>query len=218
MHDVKVRELYEKYLANGYNVILEPGLQELPFDLGGYRPDLIAEKEGDHLVVEVKTSRARLPVEQLRLVSEEISKHLGWRFVLITLDDDGGESPFEQDDYPDWELISARLNPVERLIEVEQLEPAILYLWSIFEVAMRKRAREQSIPVYRLPASNVVNHLFSQGEISITDYDCIRDLQSARNKIAHGEFATAIDRATARRFYEIVRGVIDGWRLGPSHE
>jgi hypothetical protein len=39
------------------------------------------------LIIEVKTSIRQVSVERLQSVAEEISRHTGWRFLLVTLED-----------------------------------------------------------------------------------------------------------------------------------
>ena len=50
----KVREIAADYRAHGYDVRIEPGPEELPAFLAGFRPDPIARGPHDSVVVEVK--------------------------------------------------------------------------------------------------------------------------------------------------------------------
>ncbi|MFM6350239.1 MAG: hypothetical protein ACKPFK_34625, partial [Dolichospermum sp.] len=61
-----------------------------------------------------------------------------------------------------------------------------LFLWSILESLLRKKAVIKNIPIERLPASNLLDHLYSRGEISMDQFDVFKDFLKCRNKIAHG--------------------------------
>ena len=39
---------------------------------------------GEHLVIEVKTTQTNLDVDRLRAVAETVTSHPGWRFLLVT--------------------------------------------------------------------------------------------------------------------------------------
>ena len=41
-HDLLLNALMERYRSKGYEVLKEPGPDAVPFDLGGYSPDLVA--------------------------------------------------------------------------------------------------------------------------------------------------------------------------------
>jgi len=187
VHDEKINSLASTYAQQGFNVLKEPSSSEVPFDLGDYKPDLIAIKGDTNLIIEVKTTASRISVDRFQSLAQEISRHPGWRFLLVTLDDvDSSRIPTTSSELPTWSQLITKLHQAQALIAEGAFEPAMLYLWSIFEAALRKRAIAQSIPVERLPASTLLNHMYSQGEVSVDDVDLFREFMSKRNRIAHG--------------------------------
>ena len=50
----KLQEIAAEYRAQGYDVRIEPGPEDVPAFLTGFRPDLIARGPHDSVVVEVK--------------------------------------------------------------------------------------------------------------------------------------------------------------------
>ncbi|QSX77977.1 hypothetical protein [Agrilutibacter solisilvae] len=209
VHDEKVRQIRDKLIDDGYQVVVEPLPEQMPIDLEGYRPDLIADKLGDRLVVEVKQSRSRLPMEKFQSISE-VLKGQGWRFVLVTLD--GSDEMDSLDErYSTWAEILEKLRQVRPLIESNVLEPAVLYLWAVFELAMKKRAALRNIPVSNLPAANVFNHMYSLGEISVDDYDGLKGLLNARNQVAHGHGSTSFPRSAIDDSFDRVARYVNAW-------
>lgn len=92
LHDEKVESLIKKYRDQGFTVIQNPKADQLPFDLDNYQADILATKNENEtgligLIIEVKTSITSVSVERLQSVAEEVSRHPGWRFLLVTLED-----------------------------------------------------------------------------------------------------------------------------------
>lgn len=205
LHEEKLDALALSYEKEGFAILKEPVAEDLPFDLDGYRPDLIASKGNSGIIVEIKTSAERISVDRFQWIAQEISNHPGWRFMLVTLDDvDAQRIPTTATDLPTWPQLMDKLRQVELMVKSGVYEPALLYLWGIFEAALRKRAIQQNIPVERLPSPMLLNHMYSQGEISIEQIDSFQQLMEKRNRIAHGgnevveaKFATAIVSAVA---------------------
>lgn len=187
LHENTLDILAATYVQQGYSVLKEPSPDQVPFDLDGYRPDLVAVKGDSHLIVEVKTSAARISVDRLQSLAQEISRHPGWRFLLVTLDDvDLQAIPTSENELPDWLQLEQKLGQAKSLVDQGAVEPALLYLWSIFESALRMRAIARSIPVERLPADMLLKHLYSQGEVSVDDIDFYHEFMRKRNRLAHG--------------------------------
>jgi Holliday junction resolvase len=109
-HEELLGAVAERYRNDGYEVILEPGADVIPFDLGDYHPDLLARKGGVAAIVEVKSQTRNLSFDQLKSLADEIRRHRGWRFVLITGQDvvEPGSLREEEDTFS-WDKIARRL-------------------------------------------------------------------------------------------------------------
>jgi REase_AHJR-like len=187
LYEQKIQAAAQELLANGYQVSIDPLLSDLPFELGGYSPDLIATKDDKGIVLEIKASLTRLSVDRFQDIAERVATHPGWRFLLVTLDDTSEKIlPSSAGELPSWKELNISLDKLNTLIQDSFLEPAFLYLWSILEAALRKRAIAQNIPISRFPTKELLNHTFSSGEISISDFDLFTSYLDVRNKIAHG--------------------------------
>lgn len=61
----------EKYQQQGFSVTKNPTCSRLPFDLGGYKPDLIVQKDPDqNYVIEIKNSSRQISVDRFRSIAE----------------------------------------------------------------------------------------------------------------------------------------------------
>lgn len=184
-HSQLEASIAKRYVELGFNVTVEPSLSLIPFELGGYKPDILATKEPNQkYIIEVKGSSQRLSVDRLREVSEIVQAHPGWRFLLVTGDDE--LSVGEETSLLKTEEVSQRIEKAETLINEGFSDAGFLYLWSLLEGMMRRRSIQKSIPVERLGGLSMINHLYSQGEMTREQFHECKDLLSIRNRIAHG--------------------------------
>jgi hypothetical protein len=212
-HKGKLDLLASQLTQQGFGVITEPTKEQLPFDLGNYCPDLVAAKHNAGVIVELKASTSRLSIDRFQEIAQEIARHSGWKFLLITPEDVntdkilasvGGSSS--------WEQLQAKLNQATTILEQGALEASILYLWSIFESALRKRAIEQNTPIERFPTSKLLNHMYSLGELSVEHIDTLQSVMGIRNQIAHG-INTPLEPEIVWQFLKIVAGLLDEWSV-----
>jgi len=81
-----------EYHRQGYRVIRPDALAPLPSFLGDCRPDLIAEKGDDHVVIEIKPGRALKGSNELKELAARVAGQPGWRFELVALGNEAEEA------------------------------------------------------------------------------------------------------------------------------
>lgn len=197
---------------HGYDVISNPSTKDLPFDLGHYFPDLVAFKDGGGMILEVRNSAARLSVDRLQTVAETVAAHDGWKFRLLTSKDIPEYAVDGHANFPSWSSLQSKIENVEILIQNGMVEPALLYLWSIFESMLRKRAIAQYLPIDGYPPDKLFNHMYSSGEISMDEFDLFRALSPTRNKVTHG-MATSIAPQSLQEAVRVMYLLIDQWKV-----
>ncbi|MEO7494972.1 MAG: hypothetical protein ABIT83_02275 [Massilia sp.] len=187
MYPEMLNTLEQDYVREGYVVIKQPTAEQLPFDLFGYLPDLIATKPGSGIILQVQASKSFISIDRVQQLSHDIAARPGWRFMLVTLEDvDADAIPTTADELPTWQQLLRNLDSVSGLLDRDTLEPALLYLWRIFEASLRRRAIDQHIPVERLPSAKLLDYMYSQGEVSVKHIDLFHDFLKQWNRIAHG--------------------------------
>jgi hypothetical protein len=208
-HSQLEASIAKKYTELGFNVTVEPSLDLIPFDLGGYRPDMLAIKQPDqNYIIEVKGSSQRISVDRFREISEVVKAHPGWRFLLVTGDDEilvGEETILLESEQFKYRFIKA-----ESLIREGFSDAAFLYLWSLLEGMMRRRSIQRSIPIERLSGLSMINHLYSQGEMTREQFHECKSLLSIRNRIAHGYQDAHMDEG-CRKLLKLVRILSSEW-------
>ncbi|MBW4559299.1 MAG: hypothetical protein KME59_26005 [Trichormus sp. ATA11-4-KO1] len=211
LNDDKVKFLADKYVSEGFHI-----LDKLPFDLGNYQPDIIATKDDISLVIEVRTSLSRVSVDSLQAIAEEVSTHPGWRFLLVTLEDiEAKPLPGTSENLPSWQELNYRFVQAHRLIKNQEIEPAFLFMWSILEGALRKRAVDVSIPVERFPVLGLLKHMYSLGELSISQFDFVKACLQIRNSLAHG-YIEKLNLQVLLQFENLVSQLLAEWTTDTS--
>ena len=181
-------KVIECYGFQGYEVIRQPHIQQLPFDLNGYSPDLLVKmSENQGFIVEVQDVATNLPIAHYREIAKNVAEHSGWRFLLITGED---ATPIAEEDIEDHKLtrsqILHRKERIAKLISIGEHEAAFLSLWIFAEILMRRHARHTLIPIDRLPTILMIQHLHEQLGISEHQFERVSNLNEIRNRVAHG--------------------------------
>ena len=182
------KKVAECYSSQGYEVIYQPSIHQMPFDLNQYSPTLLVKKSASQgFIVEIKDVSANLSIERYREIAKTISVYSGWRFLLITGED---ATPIAEEDIADIRLtrsqILHRKERIAKLISIGEHEAAFLSLWIFAEILMRRHARQALIPIDRLPTILMIHHLHSQSEISLDQFESVLALHEIRNRVAHG--------------------------------
>jgi hypothetical protein len=165
----KLQEIAADYQAQGYDVRIEPGLEELPGFLAGFHPDLIARGPQDSVVVEVKEGTATTASERYRELAEMIRQQPGWRFSLVVMDPQSDEVAPSAQPLLNRQAIADRLERANELLRTGLTDAAFLLLWVSTEALLRQLASREGLPLERLPSSMLLKELFSLGILSRDD-------------------------------------------------
>ena len=132
---------------------------------------------------------------------------------MVTLDDSSENILLpDENSLPSWEALNSRLLNLQMLIQESLFEPAMLFFWSITEAALRKRAITQNLPIQRFPTTALLNHSYSSGEISMTEFDLLKDCLKIREKVAHGVM-TPIDPEILKSAKSTIQSLIKQWSM-----
>ncbi|MHA1226581.1 MAG: DUF4145 domain-containing protein [Candidatus Hodarchaeales archaeon] len=207
-----IGRIAEKYKSDGFEVIIRPGKEYIPFDLGNYRPDLIAKKGtlGTY-IVEVKKHKSDLSIDQLKEIASSTDAHEGWHFVLVTGDDVRGETEkISQESVFSWGQIISEKEKAVRYLKLNEYEISFFIFWRILDAMMRNYANEEYIPIDRLPTYSLINHLYSQGELSIEEFDKLNRMRKFRNQLAHG-LQTEIKKRDVEELQQLINDLLKEW-------
>lgn len=198
--------LKERYLAAGYSFVTLPEAMPLPSEFGGYIPDAVASRDGQHIAIEVKSARQpsleAMPLQKLRDIVEQ---NPGWKFsVAYTHAEDdieaGGGAPAST------HSIGRRLTEVERLSQAGFLRPAFVMAWPLLEAVAQGAVGNSD--VRPLKPGTVVQSLEMDGHVSASDGARLRELVKLRNQIIHGNLEAEPLQGDIEFMLAIVRSVV----------
>jgi hypothetical protein len=190
-----LRQYADWYSRQGYQVSVEPSPHELPEFLRTLAPDLIAHRDDENVVVEIKTS-SPASFEQVQRLARALEHRAGWklRVVYADLPDPEWAPPSE---LPETADLLARLDSLSA--EGGGDDPnrlQFLLLWSIIEAGARHRLAALNIsPTSRISSSALIKMLLTEGIIEEDDYLVLRRALAVRNAIAHGFLNQPVDTA-----------------------
>jgi hypothetical protein len=170
--DIKVdrrrRQIASDYRKQGYRVVVPSGSSALPEFLRDCQPDLIAEKDDDHVVIEVKASRALKGSNDLVELADRVAGQDGWRFELVTVRSE-----------PDYQAFLAENSFKEMLRKPTPAKVKsfhCLYLTEVLAYLIRGSASVSDIPVRDKTTLHLARELVYRG---VLDQDLLDRIEIA---------------------------------------
>lgn len=209
MQRCELERVADEYRADGYQVVVEPGPDEIPDFLRAHQLDMIARKEGESVVVGVRT-RDELADEQISDLAAAVNARAGWRFDLVVTNGAAWPDgvPIDATE-PDVDRIESLAETAERLLARDELEAAYLVSWSATEAALRRMACRASINFEQKSPQFVLKTLVAEGVLSHDQYDALRRAMRVRNAVAHGLQFESLDASTPRFLIQTVRDLLE---------
>lgn len=169
--------------GQGYEVEHEALLDFLP----GFRADLVARKDGETRVIEIKHRSALTANPIMQELSRVINAKPGWSFELQLV----GEP--EKRDAPVGAKPFTAKNIHRRIAEAEKARiagfgaAAFLLAWSAAEAVLRELVAAEGVTIERITtAAYILDYAVYQGVIAREDYNRLTALMAYRNALIHG--------------------------------
>jgi uncharacterized protein YutE (UPF0331/DUF86 family) len=206
----KVLQLAAEYRKEGYEVFFHPSSDDLPDFLKGYRPDLVLKRGNESVIVEVR-SRFSLnspSTQYLRYLAQVVEEHSDWRFELVmTNSEDIIDSPNIEGSLQQSE-IETRLQAARQLVS-QYPESAILYSWSLVEATLRLVADHEGLNLQRFEPLYLMKQLVTEGLISRSQYQLLKNAYSLRSNIAHGFKITQLSQESVYELIDITEHLLE---------
>jgi hypothetical protein len=188
--DRRRRQVAASYRRQGYRVTTQSAPDAVPPFLSGCHPDLIAEKAGDHVVIEVKLAASLKGTNDLVKLAERIAAEPGWRLELVALESQDNDSLILA---PDW--LERKLQPIASATDDILISS---YLIEVLAYLLRGLALRNKLRMRDKSPSRVANELAFAGVIDETVLTHIKDVLAWRDDLMHGlsTTRTPVDQAT----------------------
>jgi hypothetical protein len=182
------RLVAKRYEELGYAVTTEPPLSAIPFALAGYQPDILAERGDEHLLIEVKRASSKVDPKRFLLVDEEVNRHPGWRFLIVTIADEELDPQSENMPADDLSVEEVRqhLQVLDSLSgSGASLGLLLPQLWAAYSVSLRLLLNRQGVSIERQTDLSLINRAYSEGVVSFQEHQAAKRFLSLRNESAH---------------------------------
>ena len=204
-----IRQYADWYARQGYKVSVQPRPRDLPAFLRPLAPDMIVARDGENIVVEVKTS-SPASFEKVQRLARALEHRAGWTLQVVYADlaDPEWEPPAQ---LPKPADLRARLESlVTAQTDDDQSRLQVLLLWSMIEAAARHRLVSVGIaPTDRISSSALIKMLVTEGIIEEEQYTLLRRGLAVRNAIAHGFLNQPIDPNLLDALRDAARTILD---------
>ncbi len=210
--ELAVRSTVDNLRKQGYAVVVEPDPTAIPFDLQQYRPDILATRGDENLIIEIKTRGEHRSVERYQEIAEIVGSHENWRFMLSTVNE---LEPLDQSSVGDQanpQSLNRMLSKLDLLLSSENYDLALPYLWSVYISAMRIVGQRADVPIDITSDRSVLNYMYSLGEISSDEYESAKTFLALRNKAVHS-LEIDISRETILEMYRHTQHKLHEWGL-----
>lgn len=190
---VEVDGIARRMRSEGWDVVAKPGPELLPDSLSDFRPDLVARRGEEAVVVEVRSRRRPPDVDMVQL-AERISELPGWRLNVVYLP---GELAVA-----DREQLLRWASSADALAGTAP-EAALLLAWAAAEGALHRLAEARGVDTEQ--AGRLLAALAGLGIVEDDEHDQLRRAMETRNALAHGRQGPPADEHTVRRLGQLTR-------------
>lgn len=201
------RLIAKRYEDRGYIVTIEPPSSAIPFELVNYRPDILAIRGDEHLIIDIKTAGTRGDPEAYFRLDEQMQQHPGWRLLLVTVTEaELDESVSGATNYS-VESIRTRLQSIDRLGDDPEIATLVLPpLWTAFIAALQLLLANEGIVANGHTDLSLLNKAYSEGLLSFEEHEAGRRLMALRNRTVHSLdiLDTSAERGQLRQMIESI--------------
>ena len=201
-----VQQTAEEYRRAGYDVSTEAPLDFFE----GFRADLVARKDDQARVIEVKSRAALAADPRIVELAQLIESMPGWSFELALVGEPerlaapSGSRPFSPAD------VARRLDEATLLLGAGHIESAFLLGWSGFEAAARMLLAEAGAADERITTTTyLLDQARYLGILEQEAYDRLSEALRQRNAIVHGFSQSELDPESVRLQIQAVRDMLD---------
>lgn len=198
--------LRERYESDGYAFFTHPSPSLVPAFLEDFRPDAIAVRDDEGVVIEVKVGEGAAG-RRSPDVTDRFKDHGKWKFHVVYAGDVDTDTVSISP--PDEQQLQKGVREVESLLDGGHSGAAFVLAWAVLEAAARQASAGSSEGLTEaLTSRQTVAVLEGEGLIDATSARNLRGMIEARNALAHGDLARDVDEREVRFVLSLLRLIV----------
>ncbi|MEJ1970396.1 MAG: hypothetical protein WDN03_17475 [Rhizomicrobium sp.] len=192
-----------KLVSEGYRVLLQPDVSELPKELVPFRPDGIAIGKIPNLVIEI--AREGKNGDTIKKMRQVLATNPSWELHVI-FDRSDASSPLAQETLDSIEQLLGEVAEVAS----KDTRAALLMCWAALE-ALARIIEPSNFARPQTPG-RIVEQLASLAYIVPSEAQFLRDRVHDRNEFVHGGLSVKVTEAEVARFVELLEDLLRATR------
>jgi len=176
----RLRAAYE---SRGFSFVDQPGPEVLPEFVAPYRPDAIARKDGENVIIAIKRHQRSFLEQPFAELHRKVAEHKDWKLNIIYAVEKPEDSIVIP--VPRLDTLKQQIAEVEALAAAGHHRAAFVLSWSVLEAVLNRVKESGSHPIR--PAAQVVQTLTMDGHISAASGRKLRELSDLESRIVHGD-------------------------------
>jgi uncharacterized protein YutE (UPF0331/DUF86 family) len=189
--------------ADGFEVYRQPAAHLLPPFMQASPPDAIAFRKDRKLAIEVARKGARSE-KRLAGLREVLSGHRDWELRVYWVSPANAPEPIDGASRRD---IDQAIGSIDQLTNDGLLAPALLMSWAALEALGRALLPEMLVRPQT--PGRLVEILATEGYVTPSEADRLRELSRVRNRLIHGGLQVKIASKDIRAFRVILKALLD---------
>jgi hypothetical protein len=200
----RIQEIGREYQTKGYDITVYPKQTQLPDFLAEFQPHIIARRDDETVIIEVKSRASLAKSPYLRELARAIEDHSGWRFELVIANPKADMPAVENTHSLGMEDIENKIETAKTLLEAHPPEAALMLAWSATEATLRLLASREDISLRRTDSPYLLKQLATYAVISRDEYHFLVKAMKLRNAVAHGFKAENFESAFVQKLLDII--------------
>lgn len=185
----ELKKLAAVYESHGYQVVVQPGPEDLPLFAKDFKVEILARRAGEGVLVSVKKNRQEMETDKdMPRYAEITSEHPGWRydFAILEAEQPGARTMRGAQDFSGEDVLRT-LGEAEEVARMGFTRAAFITAWSALEAAMRMRLRASGETAgWGTTPRQMLNELYSSGLLLGDEFARLERLYQVRSQIVHG--------------------------------
>jgi hypothetical protein len=202
----------DRYRAQGYEVVVRPGPEDLPAFAKDFQVEILARRDDGGVLASAKKSASDLEADpNVPRYAEVTNQQPGWRFDLFVLGPDRQATPEKREAKElSEEDIRRYWDEVKRLLRAGFVAPSLVVAWAALESAMRRRLRAEGEEAgWGTSPRTMLNELYSAGVLSNSVFRNLEGLFQLRSAIVHGFAEPAIATSAVQFLVDTARRLLE---------